>query len=641
MGDSKAMNSRMKRIIADAERLGVIGSPSSTTELSIDILGAAATRKLVGEFALFQYKQEGSSHYALGQITAVDLRNVWHEDPTMRSLIRQKGRVDAVSERQDTHLAQMAVSAVFSEEGEANYQPSMLGTVPSTGTDIQLVSDELLEELLQPYQEQLFYLGNIYGSVPKLPMWFKHFGRGSQGAGEAYHLGIFGKTGSGKSALAKMLLLAYARHHEMAILVIDPQGEFSKDMQRRHSEDGFAIPLREAVQFDGRPDPRIHSVRNLVLNRWELFRELLCESEFFRVLSVNTSDKRELASNVLEEQLKKRRITLPALYSRESFDEAISILSEESNQKQIYSQAEARTRFAGQLEQCDKDDLYTNHWAQVSELFRADRHNAVTVDALLFALFQDPQHRPIVVLDLSKEDVQGFLWNDRIQALVIKSVLDGLNRAAEKAYKDDVSLNALVVIDEAHRLAPHRANRGSDDEATDVRRALVDAARTTRKYGLGWLFISQTLSSIDPEIINQLRILFFGFGLSMGQEFDKLRDLAGSSSSSLELYKSFRDPHSSFSTQGRQYSFMTIGPVSPLSFSSTPLFFNAFNTVDAFLEANNLAVGDEGMDKSWTLDRIVSNRLSQPHPDSSRVTQPAWLPGFGDDRTSDDGVSPS
>jgi hypothetical protein len=33
---------------------------------------------------------------------------------------------------------------------------------------------------------------------------------------------------------------------------------------------------------------------------------------------------------------------------------------------------------------------------------------------------------------------------------------------------------------------------------------------------------------------------------------------------------------------------MTIGPVSPLSFSGSPLFLNAFNTVDEFLKANRL-----------------------------------------------------
>jgi hypothetical protein len=145
-----------------------------------------------------------------------------------------------------------------------------------------------------------------------------------------------------------------------------------------------------------------------------------------------------------------------------------------------------------------------------------------------------------------------------------------------------------VVIDEAHRLAP-RELPTDDDAAKGVRGVLIDAARTTRKYGLGWLFISQTLSSLHPEILQQLRIFFFGFGLGLGQEFQSLRQLVGSSGTALDLYQLFRDPHSAFDAKSRQYSFMTIGPVSPLSFSGSPLFLNAFNTVDAFLEANNLA----------------------------------------------------
>jgi len=64
----------------------------------------------------------------------------------------------------------------------------------------------------------------------------------------------------------------------------------------------------------------------------------------------------------------------------------------------------------------------------------------------------------------------------------------------------------------------------------------------------------------------------------------------GSSGSALDLYQLFRDPHSAFDVSSRQYSFMTIGPVSPLSFAGTPLFINAFNTVEEFLEANNLKV---------------------------------------------------
>jgi hypothetical protein len=198
-------------------------------------------------------------------------------------------------------------------------------------------------------------------------------------------------------------------------------------------------------------------------------------------------------------------------------------------------------------------------------------------------------NRPILVVDLSKEQAQGLFWNDKIQSLVIKRLLDGLSQTAEYFYKENQSLNALVVIDEAHRLAP-RELPSDGDAARGVRNVLIDAARTTRKYGLGWLFISQTLSSLHPEILQQLRIFFFGFGLGLGQEFQSLRQLVGSSGTALDLYQLFRDPHSAFDTKSRQYSFMTIGPVSPLSFSGSPLFLNAFNTVDAFLDTNRLKI---------------------------------------------------
>jgi len=95
--------SKLDQIVDAAERIGVVGSPSSTSELALDIMASAVNRKLVGELILFRYLPDGQPHCALGQITEVKLRNIWHEDPTMRSLIRQRGRVDAVSERQDTH----------------------------------------------------------------------------------------------------------------------------------------------------------------------------------------------------------------------------------------------------------------------------------------------------------------------------------------------------------------------------------------------------------------------------------------------------------------------------------------------------------------------------------------------------------
>lgn len=580
------------QVIEGTERLGVVGSPSSTTELALDVLGTAVTRKLVGELALFRFSQDSSAHYALGQITEVQLRNVWHEDPTMRSLIRQRGRVDAVSERQDTHLGQMTISAVFRKGGPAGYEPSILGTVPSTGTPIHLVSDEILDELLSPYREQVFYLGHVYGSKPKLPLWFKHFDRGPEGAGEAYHLGIFGKTGSGKSVLAKMMLIAYARYPRMALLVIDPQGEFARDMRPGVANRGeFALPVGDIVKALGKQTV-VLTVRNLVLDRWELLEQILYESLFFERLTIPKAENRELACSILCEKLQKAKVKLGDLYLQSSFEVAWRILHDDKVQKVFYRTDASRTRFDTALQEADPTEFYRDYWAPVAELFREDRPNAKSINKALSWLLSLPGHdedqkRPILIINLSKEQAQGLFWNDKIQSLVIKRLLDGISQTAEYFYRENQSLNALVVIDEAHRLAP-RDLPHEDAAAKSVRAVLVDAARTTRKYGLGWLFISQTLSSLHSEILQQLRIYFFGFGLALGQEYQSLQQLVGSSGKSLDLYRLFRDPHSAFDAASRQYSFMTIGPASPLSFSGSPLFLNAFNTVDAFLDANGL-----------------------------------------------------
>ena len=575
---------KLSQLVDQAERVGVIGSPSSTTELALDVLASAVDKKLVGELALFRYLQNSFDHYALGQITEVSLRNTWHEDPTMRSLIRQRGRVEAVSERQDTHQAEMVVSAVFLDEN-GKYLPSSLGTVPATGTSTQLVDDQVLNVLLEPYKDQIFYLGHVYGSKPKLPLWFKHFDTGVDGAGEAYHLGIFGKTGSGKSVLAKMILLAYARYSNMALLVIDPQGEFARDMQKGTPSGEFALPVGDISRELGK-QPVVLTVRNLVLDRWDLFEQILFESQFFERLTIPKGENRELACGILADRLRKAKVTLKSLHDRKSFDKAWDLLKIEQVQQVFYRTADSRARFSDAITEADPDEFYSQYWAPVAELFRIDRKGARSVDqALKWLLGRNKSNRPILVVDLSKEQAQGLFWNDKIQSLVIKRLLDGLSFTAENFYKEGQSLNALVVIDEAHRLAPRELSR-EDSAGRGVRSVLIDAARTTRKYGLGWLFISQTLSSLHPEILQQLRIFFFGFGLGLGQEFQSLRQLVGSSSKALDLYQLFRDPHSSFDIESRQYSFMTIGPVSPLSFAGTPLFLNAFTDPNEFLREN-------------------------------------------------------
>ena len=61
----------------DCERIAVIGSPSTTTSLTVDLLGTAVDKKLVGTLCVFNFKQDATDHYALGQVSEIRLRNPW------------------------------------------------------------------------------------------------------------------------------------------------------------------------------------------------------------------------------------------------------------------------------------------------------------------------------------------------------------------------------------------------------------------------------------------------------------------------------------------------------------------------------------------------------------------------------------
>lgn len=564
-----------------AERIGVVGSPSSTHSLVIDILGTAADKKLVGTLSLFHYTQDGSDHYALGQITEIRLRNVWSEDPTMRGLIRQKGRVDPITERQDTHTATMLVSSVFGKTANG-FEPSMLGTVPATGTPIKLMNENIMRDLLADYAREVFYLGRAYGSTVLLPMWFKHFGYEEGGAGEAYHIGVFGKTGSGKSVLSKMVMLGYAKHRQMTIFVLDPQGEFASLQNEQQVSDVLKNKLQKEV--------KVYDLHNLVLTGNDLFKRVLTLSGFFDRLGVFADENKARAADQIDLILRGRKGTLGAtgpvkpwdFYKRDVFNMVYSALQRDDVLSNIYTGTEYRERVRSALVTLGHDFLY-EHWSKVASLFAYEgKKDCVEIKNLTKSVTAEAKGQ-IIIINLSEGHVpSSIFWNDDVRRIVINEFLQSLSAEAQAVYKQGRTLNTLVILDEAHRLAPRE--RQENPELEQVKNTLKDAVRTTRKYGLGWMFVSQTLSSLDREIINQIRVYIFGFGLAYGIELQGLREIIGGNEEAISLYQLFKDPQST--PRQKEYSFMMIGPISPLSFSGVPLFFQATQYPEEFVRKN-------------------------------------------------------
>lgn len=591
LGLENSIDKKINYFLNNSSIIGTIGSPSSTIELALDILESSVTRQLVGELAIFRYLQDSKNHYAIGQIIEIALKNFLLEDPTIKSVARKRGSVNPISGIQDVHIGKLLCSAIFTSSDDL-VEPSLLGTVPPTGTYVYQVNDDILSTILEKQKNSLLYLGKSYGSKTKLPMWFKHFDYGENGAGEAYHLGIFGITGSGKSTLAKMILTAYSKFRQMGLLVLDPVGEFSKaftndnnsNADREYQNSDSRFNMKKIMNFLNKQVVSIN-VRNLVLDRWSLFEEILLESQIFHQLTIKGLNK-GFAVDALIPKLR-NKTTLTKLIKRESFDLFMNELRKEEIQLLIFSTPEPRKRLNNLVSSMDErnlDNLYSQYWVPICSLFE-DRPDAITIDDLLEKFTW--KLKPLIVVDLSEQTAHNMelrYWNETIQSLILKRMLKGLVTLGEKTWHKNTSLNTLVVLDEAHRYA--RKDEFSDANLEQLRLTLLDAVRTTRKYGLGWLFISTSLSSIHRDILQQLRIMFFGFGLSLGNDLVTLRELV-SDEKAIDLYRTFTDPASSFNSKSRKYSFMTQGPVSPLSFSGAPFFFNAFSP-NSFITENKL-----------------------------------------------------
>jgi Helicase HerA, central domain len=566
--------------------IAVVGSPSTNTHLTLDLLQEAVEDRLVGALVSFDSSQDGHRITTVGQIVGIELKNRWHEDSVFRNLIKRTGEIPPITSRQDTRTAELVAGATFRQIGEDGFDPDVLGMVPSTGTRVARVDQALLDRLLAVYRDELFYLGRAYANDVLYPMWFKHFGSGERGAGEAYHFGVFGKTGSGKSGLAKMLMLAYARHPELGILVIDPQGEFSFELAgRRVGEQG--LPVDDVLKGLSRP-VKVYRIGEIQLEGWDLFEELFLARKFVHdVLAIRGPEHQRLAGELLVEDLRSR--TLGDLGNEDGLRAALTAINNRSTQ--IYTAANRATVLQQRIAELlanhngELDAIQENKWKPLCNLFAAGSGKRKLYGIVNDLMESGDNARPVVSIDISEQN-NPDIWTEELQKRILSRLLGAINARASKTLGE--SANVLVVLDEAHRHAPS-GSLPSGSQAEVLRTTLRRAVRETRKFGIGWFLISQTLGGIDGELIKQLRILFFGFGLALGDEFRKLGEFAGGDKRSMELYQSFRDPHSAPRPDLREFPWMAVGPVSPLSHAGKPVFFSAFTDSQEFLSTNNLS----------------------------------------------------
>ncbi len=565
-----------------SEPIAIIGSPNSTTTFTVDILETARDRALDHAWVTFEvterFNGKGYRKRALCQLGGIVTRNRWHEDPVIRAVIKHQGALPALSGDSDLTSAQLNALGVFLlDDDGVVLRRTTLSTPPSSGTPVYPADVPMLQNLVHT-EPGIFYAGHSPGDGLPVPLTLRHFGRTEEGGfGEAVMIGTFGQTRSGKSIFSAQLMAGFAANPAMGLLVLDPQGEFGRDRFAAgdHRVDFSIKRLLGALKTQRHIT--VTSTDDVALEGSEAFTETLRRAGFFESLGFKGANKEREASMRLADMLKdltdaegKRR----PVRDLRSTDLPLLVNDLARFADVIYASKPGTTPGEGQramdvLARFELDHVRLKRmWQQSLTAFRTD-NGRVPLSQLIQRVLTN---REVVVLSFSQDgngdDVPYFLLNE---------ILTRLRHVIHRSFQKGQGSNAMVVLDEAHLFAGEHASESID--GTRTRTLLAQSVRMTGKYGVGWLFITQTLHDFDKTILRQLQVKIFGQGFKVGADREFVETELGREG--FARYLSLPDPKRT----GR-YTFMITGPIVALGSLGTPLVLQSFRSSEDLMRAN-------------------------------------------------------
>lgn len=604
--------------IKDANQVAVVGSPSTNSQVVIDLLDKAAHEPLVGQmlFMAHPIEQNGKTltEVGLGVVTEVTQHNQFHANPALRAVIKKHGTMNNLTgDAADARTASMSLQASYIEDGDGGWRQSGVGlsTAPPTGALLRQVSNDVLSELIAATTPDVHYLGYLHGSATRggkvrAPFSIPDF-NGPEGA---FHLSVNGLSGSGKSAMATYLLASTLRFKDQGLILIDPQGQFASEAGLPFSLQGWAMELGRAVMVK-----RISEDLRLSKDA-PLFTALLGKTKFLQELGRMAPENQLLLLDEVE-KIVRDRDDWDSEDSESLLRHILSTVASETGAGEnpfthlgrVYADPKRCERLRDQIWEVLSSDKrmaeVLRYFGVIHNLFQplnpagGARENLREVVGKVINRSHDAP-APILILDMSTSDVSwldtaladdaqaeildalSILDQDNIKAAILRQVGTALKIISEAAFRRGSALNTIVMLDEAWRFVPP-AGPDTEPEIKALSKDFAGYARDWRKFGLGLWFISQTTRSINPDIWDQLSVRFIGYGLG-GSDLDRIADHLDSRNS-LDLYKSFAPPKS---TKPRIYPWLAMGPVSPLSFTKAPIAIAAYTNFDEFRSDNHV-----------------------------------------------------
>ena len=590
-------------------------APQSTNQF-INFIAADQQEQLlsvVGKMMYFDTRIEGRTYRAIGTVTDIKTENNLF-NPAINSLVAGGNYNSEISK--DIRLSSFVTQAVFVKEDDAtewSQSAAYLPTSPDTHTQVRLLDEEVLEEMTAGMT--LPSIGTFRGLNMPLPINTMDFG-GKRGAA---HSAVLGKSGSGKTASYTFVLSTYMRHEQHAIVVIDPQGQWS-------NENGFIFSPQKFAEGLGREVKLIRIAEEVMLPKdpellGRLIEQMKAWNRLRRMGAENQAIfSQEVAERIIRQDLNKdSRTILSKVF--------LGIADSQSAMRRIYADEKIRENFKKELyalagyegdkdapdyEEPTPEDLedVEASWESILKVFQPllnlfsstnlhgeKRHALGGEKGILTDIFQVRKEggkpAPYVVIDMSpnirnharqalnKNDVEAYMAalidKESVKALILQVLFQEIKKASETAFAvSGGNLNTQIVFDEAWRYAPEGK---AIPEIEELANMLEGFAFDTRKFGIGWTYILQSPSDLKRGIWSQLTYIYAAYGL-VGNDIKVLEERY-SDLSQTEIYKGFISPSST-----GIYPIMIIGSISPLIFTNAPTFLNMFTDAQQFLDAN-------------------------------------------------------
>ena len=472
--------------------------------------------ELLGRLGFLRFNAGNSNISVLCQIISVDRRNTVHEDGSFGPVIAARGSIPYLSSIGDY---EEAIAKPIAQQVNGSAAP--LRANPPSGSQIVSLDDNSLmseEEQKNPQiifnsfapvsERYLRYPGSLVGEAINVPIICKSFNPADDnGWGEARHAIFLGRSGSGKTHAAKIMLALYLLStRTMGAFIPDGKGDFIRPS-------GRDLNLRNFLEANGRNVQVIH-IEDLRLENTDQLQELLSIENFQRLVAPSIAPDKwrlllELTLEKFTDEDEKLIVEGDKAISQEKF-------LEKFNDSLEFVYAETGKKLDVRIEKLKKsqeDNLtkITSLWNRVLKRFTEGEKLIDIVDHVLI-------EGKIYFLNIDS-------YNTSVNVFILGTLYKRFRSRALNLYKSRQKYaNAIVYVDEANRFIPQSPK---DEKQKELQEKLIDGIKTTRQYGLAWWLADQRPSAISKDAFTQMGTFFFGKGMTAVADQTNMESVLG------------------------------------------------------------------------------------------------------------------